>query len=408
MSSSTRIICPRCKGGPFPSGRNFSIHLSRCTAKETLWDRFPEGVDNYKRLQSEASIPSTLTQRLNEASRDTNRQHLDDNSRNENRLSAMPSISNLAMDPNHHDALAMDFPNEHDSDNFFEQNNDDESINSTGIPDCFNKVLFQCDLPPSILFQIHMEHMLNSHRDVDVSLLDDISNIVKLHVSKGLDMKNSKLYSRQELVNVLVESFNMKQLKPKVVRFPTLNGYVSVPVFDVKSQLLSLLHDPSIMKAENFAEGYDIFTGKTTQEASQYGEVHTGWVFEEARAKFCGNDPDAFPFPLTTFYDKTYVDIHGSLSCAPFIVWPSILNRKSRGQISFARVFCYVPNLGLGKGSSNRCSALQKLNVEHVCLRSVMSQLADIQSAGGFWTVVMGRNVRVVPWLHIASGDIVG
>ena len=37
-----------------------------------------------------------------------------------------------------------------------------------------------------------------------------------------------------------------------------------------------------------------------------------------------------------------------------------------------------------------------------------MSQLADIQSAGGFWTVVMGRNVRVVPWLHIASGDIVG
>ena len=37
-----------------------------------------------------------------------------------------------------------------------------------------------------------------------------------------------------------------------------------------------------------------------------------------------------------------------------------------------------------------------------------MCQLADIQSAGGFWTVVMGRRVRVVPWLHIASGDIVG
>ena len=78
----------------------------------------------------------------------------------------------------------------------------------------------------------------------------------------------------------------MKQLKPKIVRVPTLNRYASVPVFDVKSQLLSLLHDPSIMKTENFAEEYDIFTGKTTQEASQYGEVHTGWVFEDARSKF--------------------------------------------------------------------------------------------------------------------------
>ena len=81
------------------------------------------------------------------------------------------------------------------------------------------------------------------------------------------------------------------------------------------------------MKEENFAKGYNIFTGMPTEEATQYGEVHTGWVFEEARAKFCGDDPHAFPFPLTTFYDKTYVDIHGSLSCAPFITWPSNLKK---------------------------------------------------------------------------------
>ena len=96
------------------------------------------------------------------------------------------------------------------------------------------------------------------------------------------------------------------------------------------------------------------------------------------------------------------------MSCDPFIAWPSNLDRKSRGQIKFARVLCYVPNLGLGKGSSSRETLLDKLNVEHACLRTVMSQLAVIQSAGGIRTVVMGKQVRVVPWLHIATGDIVG
>ena len=253
-----------------------------------------------------------------------------------------------------------------------------------------------------------MEHVIRRHRDVDLSLSDDVNTVVKQHLCRGLDLKNSKLYTREQLVNVLAEAFNMKQLKPKIVRVPTLNGYASVPVFDVKAQLLSLLHDPSIMTEANFAEGYNIFTGRPTEESTQYGEVHTGWVFEQARAKFCGDDPDAFPLALTTFYDKTYVDIHGSLSCAPLIAWPSNLNRKSRGQIKFARVLCYVPNLGHGKGSSSRETPLEKLNVEHACLRTVMSQLAEIQSEGGIRTVVMGKTVRVVPWIHIATGDIVG
>ena len=405
---NARRICPNCKGGLFPSGNSFSVHLSQCTSEGTLWDRFPEGEDNYDRLLTEASIPSTLTQRINEASREMKRPHLDGNTRNQFLLSSMPSIANLAMGSGHPDALDIEFASPYDSDSSFHVNNEDASIQSTGIPDSFNKILFQCDLPPSVVYQIHMEHVIRCHRDVDLSLLDDVNEIVHLHVSRGLDLKNSKLYTRDQLVNVIAEAFNLKQLKPKIVKVPTLDGYASVPVFDVKSQLLSLLHDPSIMKEENFAKGYDIFTGMPTEESTQYGEVHTGWAFEKARAKFCGDDPDAFPLALTTFYDKTYVDIHGSLSCAPFIAWPANLNKKCRGQIRCARVLCYIPNLGYGKGKSSRQTSIAKLNVEHACLRTVMCQLADIQSAGGFWTVVMGRRVRVVPWLHIASGDIVG
>ena len=419
---NSRRICPKCKGGPFPAGNPFSVHLSQCTSEGTLFDLFPEGEDNFNRLLTEASIPSTLTQRLNEASREMKRPHVDGNTRNKSLLSSMPSIAHLAMGSGHPDALEVEFASPYDSDSFFHGNNEDTSIQSTffpannvetsiqstGIPDSFDRVLYHCDLPPSVIYQIHMEHVICRHRDVDLSLLDDVNNIVQLHVSRGLDLKNSKLYSREQLVIALAEAFNMKQLKPKIVKVPTLNGYASVPVFDVKSQLLSLLHDPTIMREENFAEGYDIFTGMPTKESTQYGEVHTGWVFEQARAKFCGDDPDAFPLALTTFYDKTYVDIHGSLSCSPYIAWPANLNKKCRGQVRCARVLCYVPNLGYGKGPSSRQTSIEKLNVEHACLRTVMTQLAEIQRAGGFWTEVMGRRVRVVPWLHIASGDIVG
>ena len=406
--STQRSICPKCKGGPFPSGASFSIHLSWCKSPGTVWDNFSHGEENYNRLLSEATIPTTLTQRINAVSRDMKRPHIEGTTRNSSLLSSMPSIAQLAMAPSHPDALAIEFAHSYNSDTSFHVNNEDSTPQTAGLPDSFDKLLFECDLPPSVIYQIHMEHVLRSHRDVDLSLLDDINSIVHLHLSRGVDLKNSKIYPRKQLVKVLTNAFNMKGLKPKIVKVPISNGFASVAVFDVKAQLLSLLHDPSIMKEENFAKGYDIFSGLTTEDSTQYGEVHTGWAFEQARAAFCGDDPDAFPLPLALFYDKTYVDIHGSLSCSPAIAWPCYLNRTCRGQIKCARVLCYVPNLSYGKGKANRQKPVEKLNVEHACLRTVMEQLAEIQSAGGFWTMVMDKRVKVVPWLHMVSGDIVG
>jgi len=319
----------------------------------------------------------------------------------------MPSIAQLAISPGHANALDIEFAPSYDSDTSSQiafENSDE--IN--GLPDSFNKVIFKCDLPPILMYQIHMEHVIRSHRNVDLSLLDDVNRIVQLHSSRGVDLSNSKLYTREQLVSILTGAFNMKEMKPKIVKVPISNGYASVAVFDVKAQLLSLLHDPTIMHKDNFAQGYDIFTGLPTEESTQYGETHTGWAFECARAVFCGDDQNAFPFALTVFYDKTYIDIHGSLSCSPVIIWPSNLNQQCRGQIGCARVLGYVPNLGYDKGKANRQTSLEKLNEEHACLRTIMVQLAEIRSAGGFWTVVMGKRVKVVPWLHILSGDIVG
>jgi hypothetical protein len=51
-------------------------------------------------------------------------------------------------------------------------------------------------------------------------------------------------------------------------------------------------------------------------------EVHSGSLWEPNCHQYCGDDPNAFPLALIGFYDKSNTDVHGSLSCVPFIVTP--------------------------------------------------------------------------------------
>ena len=51
-----------------------------------------------------------------------------------------------------------------------------------------------------------------------------------------------------------------------------------VPVFDMKSLILSTLHDPALMQPENFANGWDIFTDGVNEEIesnNNYGKIYT-------------------------------------------------------------------------------------------------------------------------------------
>ena len=65
-------------------------------------------------------------------------------------------------------------------------------------------------------------------------------------------MKLSNLYNLNEL----------KQMMHQVTMSDS--SIVTVPIFNVKSVLLSMLHDPEKMQHENVADGYDLFSGKVT------------------------------------------------------------------------------------------------------------------------------------------------
>ena len=156
-------------------------------------------------------------------------------------------------------------------------------------------------------------------------------------------------------MQLLTKYYQLNFLKPTLHSVPLTDGSVAtVPIFDVKALLIAFLYDPLRMRQENFASNYDIFTGKAKLPTSTLDEIHTGSLWEQARQKYCGDDPDAFPLALVCFYDKTNTDVFGSLSCAPFICTPSFLNKDCRNDNSNYMVLGYIPNLGYGKGKAKK------------------------------------------------------
>jgi hypothetical protein len=61
------------------------------------------------------------------------------------------------------------------------------------------------------------------------------------------------------------------------------NTLISVPVFDARAMIMDILTNSNLMKKENIAVGYDIFTGNVNdnhESNKQNGEIHTGdeWI----------------------------------------------------------------------------------------------------------------------------------
>ena len=161
------------------------------------------------------------------------------------------------------------------------------------------------------------------------------------------------------------------------------------------------------MRQQNFAPGYDIFTGKSTESSNLYlNEIHMGSLWNTARDFHCGTNTDHFPLALVCFYDKTHTDLYGSLSCAPFIITFSFFNESARSNDAFYGVLGYIPNLTYGSGKSSNKAPRNKLQDEHKCLKLITDQISALQH--GFVTTVLGRRVTIKPWIHFIAGDTSG
>jgi hypothetical protein len=64
------------------------------------------------------------------------------------------------------------------------------------------------------------------------------------------------------------------------------------------------------------------------------------------------------------------------------------------------RPICYIPNLGYGRGISNKTCTRDKIQDEHSCISLAFQSLKNINKENGFQCVVLGHTVRVKVWIN--------
>lgn len=105
-------------------------------------------------------------------------------------------------------------------------------------------------------FQILLNDLLIKHK-ASLLIYDEICNLFEEYISSPNFDRFAKFKSRRSLLTSTQKTLNSKALQPinGTVRLHN-NSLVTVPVFDTKHMIISLLSDPSVMNKKNFTEGY--------------------------------------------------------------------------------------------------------------------------------------------------------
>jgi hypothetical protein len=122
-------------------------------------------------------------------------------------------------------------------------------------------------------------------------MYDDICHLVGEYTWSPSFNRYAKLKSQKSFLRSMQETHSTHGLRPKKINVRLHTGtMVTVPVFDTKEMIISILTDKTLMTDKNFAEGYNVLLGdvdpnKTCNE--KYGEVHTGDAWIPARNRYC-------------------------------------------------------------------------------------------------------------------------
>ncbi len=84
------------------------------------------------------------------------------------------------------------------------------------------------------------------------------------------------------------------------------------------------------------------------------------------------------PDGLIVFGDKSHTDLHGALSLTPIIFTLTLFNRAAQNDSKFWRPIGYIPNLGYGRGTSNKTLTRDKIQDEHSCISFAFQSLKNV------------------------------
>jgi hypothetical protein len=114
-------------------------------------------------------------------------------------------------------------------------------------------------------FHILLNDLLMKHK-TSLPLCHEICQLFQQYISSPKFGRFAKFKSRRSLLTSTHKTLNSKALQPinGAVRLHN-NSLVTVPVFDTKHMIISLLSDPSVMNKNNFAEGYNVLNWQSWQ-----------------------------------------------------------------------------------------------------------------------------------------------
>jgi hypothetical protein len=241
-----------------------------------------------------------------------------------------------------------------------------------------NTSFLQCQMRMMAVtkFQIILNDLLIKHK-ASLLLYDKICQLFQHYISSPNFDRFSNFKSRRSLLTSTQKTFNSKATQPINGTVRLYNStLVTVPVFDTKHMIISLLSEPSIINEKIFAEGYNVLTGKVDNHPAnnKYGEVRTGDAWLPTRDRYCQNETD-MPVRLIVFGDKSHTDLHGALSLAPIIFTLTLFNHAARKDSKFWRPIGYIPNLGYGRGTFNKTLTRDKIQDEHSCISLAFQSL---------------------------------
>jgi hypothetical protein len=128
-------------------------------------------------------------------------------------------------------------------------------------------------------FQVMLHDLIMRHKAI-LQMFDDICHLVNEYTLSQDFSIHTKLQCRKSFLRYMEGSHQTHLLRPTNCNVTLHDGKnVTVPVFDMKELLVSILTDKTLMSNTNFTEGYNILTGDVDNNNpcnQKYGEVHPG------------------------------------------------------------------------------------------------------------------------------------
>jgi hypothetical protein len=128
-------------------------------------------------------------------------------------------------------------------------------------------------------FQVMLHDLIMRHK-ASLQMFDDIFHLVNEYTLSQDFSIHTILQCWKSFLCYMEGSHQTHLLWPTNCNVTLHNGKtVTVPVFDMKEMLISILTDKTLMSNTNFVEGYNVLTGDVDNNNpcnQKYGEVHTG------------------------------------------------------------------------------------------------------------------------------------